>query len=98
MIEREIAELPVEMGQASVRHILVDQLTIAKGWTQIVASYPPEEWLRREEIVRKGLARIDAATAHMTELLGQVASSSSCSPPGPPHPSGPGSPPPRVTH
>lgn len=95
MIEREPADHPDQLGQAVVRHALVDRLTVARGWSQLLASFPSEEWLGHEEILRKGLARIDVATAHMTELLGHAASSSS--PPRQPDLSGVGSPPPLTT-
>ena len=61
---------PVE--QPTPLHRLNEQLTLVKGWTQLVTRYSMEDRPRHEDDIRKGLTRIDAATTRLTELLADV--------------------------
>lgn len=72
MIERENTEELWPMGQPTHVHALKEQMTLVRGWTQLVSSYSTEEWPRHEEDIRKGLTRIDTATSHLIELCTQV--------------------------
>jgi hypothetical protein len=72
MSEHQNAELQWLLGEPTPLHHLREQVTLVKGWTQLVARYSMEEGPRHEADIRKGLTRIDAATTHLTELLTQV--------------------------
>lgn len=77
MIGYENMELQWPTEQPTLQHSLKEQMTLVKGWTQLVIRYSAEEWPRHEQDIRKGLTRLDAATTQLTELLNQVLSSSS---------------------
>lgn len=72
MIEHNNGELQWPIGQPTSLHTLKEQMTLVTGWTQLVTRYSMEEWPRHEEDIRKGLTRIEAATAHLSELLSDV--------------------------
>jgi hypothetical protein len=72
MIEHETVERQWLMGQPTPIHTLKEQVTLIKGWTQLVSRYTREELPGREDGIRKGLTRIDAAATQLIELLIEV--------------------------
>lgn len=72
MIEYENVEFRPPMGQPTPLHAIKEQMTLVKGWSQLVTRYSMEEAPWRDEDIRKGLTRLDAATTQLTELLAKV--------------------------
>ena len=72
MIEHETVERLWPMGQPTPLHVFREQMTLLKGWTQLVSRYATQELPGYEDDIRKGLTRIDAATTHLAELLTEI--------------------------
>jgi hypothetical protein len=72
MIEHDDVELLWPLGRPTSLHAMKEQVTLVKGWTQLVARYSVEEWPWHEEDIRKGLISIDTATTRLAELLIEV--------------------------
>jgi hypothetical protein len=71
MVEYESLQVQWPLGPPTRTHSLREQVTIVKGWTQLLARYSADPQNGDEDGIRKGLARIDAASTHLAELLGQ---------------------------
>jgi hypothetical protein len=69
MIATEPVQTYWPLGAPTPLHTLKEQVTLVKGWTQLVTRYPVEEWPQHEPDIAKALARIDTACRHISELL-----------------------------
>jgi hypothetical protein len=72
MIEHENAALERLLEQPGSLHALREQVTLIKGWTQLVTRYSTREGPTQQEGIRKGLTRIDTASCRLADLLTQV--------------------------
>lgn len=71
MIEYENCERQWPIGQPDSLHLLREQVTLVRGWTQLVARYSADP-RRHEGDILDGLTRIEAATTRLAALLNHV--------------------------